>query len=363
MKVIAHDPFLTESVAAQLDVELVSLDQLLERADAISVHVPRTKDTTGLLGRKAFAKCRAGVLIVNAARGGIVDEAALLAALDSGKVGGAALDVFVDEPPKPDHPLIGHERVICTPHLGASTEQAQLNVAIGIAEQVRDYLLQGVIRNAVNVPSISKELLDRVRPYLALAEKLGRMHGQLAPAGIEQVEVEFSGEAAGFDVTPMTIAVLKGLLDSVTDQVNMVNAPVLAKQRGIKVVESKSSTSRDFVSAISVRVRGVLERLIVGAVFQGGQPRIVRIDQFMLEAIPEGPTLLLHNHDQPGVVGKVGTILGEEGLNISRMQLALAPDGSEAAMLVNITRPPAPEALERLRALPEVISAQFLDLG
>jgi D-3-phosphoglycerate dehydrogenase len=258
---------------------------------------------------------------------------------------------------------VSHERVICTPHLGASTEQAQLNVAIGIAEQVRDYLLQGVIRNAVNVPSISKELLDRVRPYLALAEKLGRMHGQLAPAGVEQVEVEFSGEAAGFDVTPMTVAVLKGLLESVTDQVNMVNAPVLAKQRGIKVVESKSSTSRDFVSAISVRVRGVLDRLIVGAVFQGGQPRIVRIDQFMLEAIPEGPTLLLHNHDQPGVVGKVGTILGEEGLNISRMQLALAPDGSEAAMLVNISTEPRPEALERLRALPQVISAQFLDLG
>jgi D-3-phosphoglycerate dehydrogenase len=161
----------------------------------------------------------------------------------------------------------------------------------------------------------------------------------------------------------MTVAVLKGLLESVTDQVNMVNAPVLAKQRGIKVVESKSSTSRDFVSAISVRVRGVLDRLIVGAVFQGGQPRIVRIDQFMLEAIPEGPTLLLHNHDQPGVVGKVGTILGEEGLNISRMQLALAPDGSEAAMLVNISVAPKPEALERLRALPQVISAQFLDLA
>ncbi len=363
MKVIAHDPFLTEAVAAQLDVELVTLDQLLARADAISIHVPRTKDTAGMLGRKAFAKCRPGVLIVNAARGGILDEEALLAALDEGRVGGAALDVFAEEPPKPDHPLVSHERVICTPHLGASTEQAQLNVAIAIAEQVRDYLLQGVIRNAVNVPSISKELLERVRPYLALAEKLGRMHGQLAPAGIEQVEVEFSGEAAGFDVTPMTVAVLKGLLESVTDQVNMVNAPVLARQRGIQVVESKSSTSRDFVSAISVRVRGVLDRLIVGAVFQGGQPRIVRVDQFMLEAIPEGPTLLLHNHDRPGVVGKVGTILGEEGLNISRMQLALAPDGSEAAMLVNITKPPAREALERLRQMPEVISAQFLDLG
>jgi D-3-phosphoglycerate dehydrogenase len=300
---------------------------------------------------------------VNAARGGIVDEAALLEALESGRVGGAALDVFEPEPPRPDHPLLRHERVICTPHLGASTEQAQLNVSVAVAEQVRDYLLHEIIGNAVNVPSISRELLDQVRPYLRLGEKLGRMQGQLCPGAIEQIEIEYAGAVVALDVAPITIAVLKGLLESASDQVNMVNAPLLAQERGIKVIESKSSTSRDFASSITTRVRGCMERLIEGAIFQGGQPRIVRVDGFMLEAIPEGPTLLIHNHDEPGVVGAIGMTLGQGGINISRMQLALAPDRSEAAMLVNVDALPSPEVAERLRSLPQIISAQILDLG
>jgi D-3-phosphoglycerate dehydrogenase len=363
MKVIGHDPFLAEVAAAKLGVELVSLDELLERADAITVHVPRTKDTLGLLGRKAFEKARPGVLVVNAARGGIVDEEALLEALEKGQVGGAGLDVFVEEPPPADHPLVKHERVVCTPHLGASTEQAQVNVAIAVAEQVRDFLLQDVIGNAVNVPSISRELLGQVRPYLVLAQKLGRFQGQLCPGAIEQIEIEYSGEAAELDVAPITIAVLKGLLESVTDQVNMVNAPVIAQEHGIKVIESKSSRASDFASAISTRVKGCVDRLIVGAVFHGGQPRLVRIDDFMLEAIPEGPTLVLHNHDRPGVVGQVGSVLGEAGCNISRMQLALVRERSEACMLVNIDSAPAPDVMERLRSLPHMISAQLVDLG
>jgi D-3-phosphoglycerate dehydrogenase len=363
MKVLGHDPLLTESVAARLDVEPVSLDELLRRADVITLHVPRTKDTAGLIGRAALARVKPGVLIVNAARGGIVDEAALLEALESGRVGGAALDVFEPEPPRPDHPLLRHERVICTPHLGASTEQAQLNVSVAVAEQVRDYLLHDIVGNAVNVPSISRELLDQVRPYLRLGEKLGRMQGQLCPGAIEQIEIEYAGAAAALDVAPITIAVLKGLLEAASDQVNMVNAPLLAQERGIKVIESKSSTSRDFASSITTRVRGCMERLIEGAIFQGGQPRIVRVDGFMLEAIPEGPTLLIHNHDEPGVVGAIGMALGEGGINISRMQLALAPDRSEAAMLVNVDALPSREVAERLRSLPQIISAQILDLG
>ncbi|HVH19594.1 MAG TPA: phosphoglycerate dehydrogenase [Myxococcota bacterium] len=363
MKVIAHDPFLSADAAAKLDVELVDLDTLLARADAISVHVPKTKETAGLLGKRAFAKAKKGVLLVNAARGGIVDEDALLEALNSGQVGGAGLDVFIEEPAKPGHPLIAHERVVCTPHLGASTEQAQVNVSIAVAEQIRDFLLQGVVRNAVNMPSISREAAAQIRPYLVLGEKLGRAQGQLCTGSIEQIEIEYSGEAARLDVAPITVAVLKGLLESVTDQVNMVNAPVIAQERGIKVIESKASRSADFTTAISTRVTGCDDRLIVGAVFQGKQPRIVRLDDFMLEAIPEGPTLLILNRDQPGVVGTVGTILGNAGVNISRMQLALQRERGEAAMLVNVDAAPSDSVLETLRGLPNVISARLLELG
>jgi D-3-phosphoglycerate dehydrogenase / 2-oxoglutarate reductase len=363
MKVVGHDPYMSEAQATKLGVELLSFDALLERSDAITVHVPRTKDTTGLLGRKAFARVKPGVLIVNAARGGIVDEEALLEALEQGVVGGAALDVFAQEPPPQGHPLVAHERVICTPHLGASTEQAQLNVAVAVAEQVRDFLLAGVVRNAVNMPSIPLELAARIRPYLVLGEKLGRFQGQLCKGSISQIEIEYSGEAAELDVAPITIAVLKGLLEPVTDRVNMVNAPVIAQDHGIKVIESKASREADFASAITTRVQGCQDRLIMGAIFQGSQPRIVRIDDFMLEAIPEGPTLLILNRDRPGVVGTVGTVLGEAGVNISRMQLALQRERGEAAMLVNVDQAPSDEVLERVRALPAVISAQLLELG
>jgi D-3-phosphoglycerate dehydrogenase len=362
MKVIAFDPHVSAEAAARFDIELVAFDELLSRADVITVHVPRTNETTGLLDREAFARCKPGVLVINAARGGIIDEAALFDALEAGQVAGAGLDVFVEEPPPADHPLVGHPRVICTPHLGASTEQAQVNVSVAVAEQVRDYLIDGVLRNAVNVPSISPELLAEVRPYLVLAEKIGRFQGQLCPGAIEQIEVEYAGDVADLDVAPITIAALKGVLESATDRVNMVNAPVIAQDRGIKVIESKASRPRDFASAITVRVIGCVDRLIAGAVFHGGQPRIVRIDDFMMEAIPEGPTLLLQNHDQPGVVGTVGTVLGEAGINISRMQLALVRERNEAAMLVNVDQSPPEAVLERLRSIPYMISAQLVEL-
>ncbi len=363
MKVIGYDPFLSDTARAGADVELVDFDEMLERADVISIHVPRTPDTIGMLNDAAFERVRSGVLIVNAARGGIVDEGALLRALDAGRVGGAALDVFEQEPPSADDPLIAHDKVICTPHLGASTEQAQVNVAIAVSEQVRDYLIDGVVGAALNMPSVSKEVYQQIRPYIELAEKLGRFHGQLSSGSIEQVEIEFSGDAASLEVAPITVAFLKGLLESVSDQVNMVNAPVLAQQHGIKVIESKTSFSKDFASAIATRVVGCVDRFIVGAIFHGGQPRIVRIDDFMLEAIPEGSTLFIQNHDQPGVVGTVGTFLGDGGINISRMQLGLVPERGVAAMLVNIDRQPARDVMERLRALPHMISAQLVELG
>lgn len=362
MQVIACDPHISSEAAARADVELVDADELFQRADAITVHVPRTKETTGLLNAETLARCKPGVLVVNAARGGIVDEQALLEGLESGQVGGAALDVFVEEPPTKDSPLVAHPKVVCTPHLGASTEQAQLNVSTAIARQVADFLTSGVVRNAVNVPSVSGELLEQIRPYLVLAEKLGRFQGQLCPGAIEEIEIEYSGDVADLRVAPITIAVLKGMLESVSDRVNMVNAPVIAQERGIRVIESKTRRSRDFASAIATRVRGCSDRLIEGALFHGSQPRIVRIDDFMLEAIPEGPTLLVHNHDQPGVVGMVGNLLGEAGINISRMQLALVRERNEAAMLVNMDEAPDDETLERLRSQEHVITAQLVEL-
>jgi len=363
MKVIAYDPFLSEKAKAAAAVELVPFEEMLTRADAISIHVPRTPDTAGMFDDAAFDRVQPGVLIVNAARGGIVDEAALLSALNDGRVAGAAVDVFDQEPPGIDHPLVRHEKVICTPHLGASTEQAQVNVAIAVAEQVRDYLVDGIVGNAVNMPSISKELYQQIRPYLELAVKLGRFQGQLCPGSIDRVEIEYSGDAANLEVAPITVSLLKGILESVTDQVNLVNAPIIARQHGITVVESKTSHSVDFASAVAIRVIGCVDRYIVGAIFHGDQPRIVRIDDFMLEAIPEGPTLLIHNRDQPGVVGTVGTVLGEGGINISRMQLGLVPERGEAAMLVNIDRAPDSAVMQRLRNLPHVISAQLIELG
>ena len=291
-----------------------------------------------------------------------MDEAALLDALESGRVGGAALDVFVKEPPPPEHPLLAHPRVICTPHLGASTETAQRNVAVQVCEQVRDYLQAGVVRNAVNVPSVPPELLETLRPYLVLGEKLGRFQGLLAPGVIDEIEIEYAGEVAELRVAAITVAVLKGMLESVSEGVNMVNAPLIAKQRGFRVVEAKRARARDFASAITTRVRGGLDRLIAGALFHGGQPRIVRVDDFMLEAIPEGPTLLLQNLDEPGVVGAVGACLGVAGINISRMQVALIRERNEAAMIVNLDAMPDAAVMKKLRNVPNVIIAQLVDL-
>lgn len=362
LRVLVYDPFLTTERAAQLEVERVEFDDLLTRSDIITVHVPKTKDTTGLIDRAALAKTKPGVLVINAARGGIVDETALLEALESGHVGGAALDVFEEEPPREGHPLVQHPRVICTPHVGASTEQAQINVSVTVSEQVRDYLTTGALRNSINVPSVSPELLNELGPYLALGEKLGRFQGQLQDQGLEQVEVEYAGEIADRNVTAITIAVLKGLLECHRAGVNMVNATMVAQELGIKLIETKRGQAEDFASSISVRTRGAADRLISGAVFHGRQPRIVRIDDFMLEAIPEGPTLLLRNRDQSGVVGAVGKVLGDNGINISRMQLGLVRERDEAAMLVNVDTAPGENVLEELRNVPHVVTAKLVEL-
>lgn len=364
MKVLTHDPFVPPENAAQLGVEMASLDEIFEKSDFITVHVPLTSDTRGLINRKAFAKMKRGVRVINCARGGIVDEKDLVEALREGKVAGAALDVFVNEPPPPDHPLIRMDQVVTTPHLGASTDEAQLNVAIAVAEQIVDFLTRGVIRYAVNVPSVSAELLNVLRPYLNLGEKLGSLQVQMLSKLPREVTIEYSGVVTQYDVAPLTLAVLKGILTPVMESsVNYVNAPVVARERGIKVVESKSSRATDFASSITVRAKTRDREIeLEGAIFGSNNPRIVKINNFYLEAVPEGYILILHNRDVPGVVGAVGTLLGQKGINIAGLELGREKVGGMAISLIHVDDAVPKETLEALRSLPNIIGADLVKL-
>ena len=364
MKVIAHDPFVPTESAARLGVEVVSLDEIYERSDFITVHTPMTNETRGLINSNSFAKMKTGVRIINCARGGIVDEEDLIQALQEGKVAGAALDVFVEEPPRPDHPLLMMDQVITTPHLGASTGEAQLNVAIAVAQQMIDFLSRGIIRYAVNVPSVSPELLSILRPYLTLAEKLGSLQVQMLATLPKEVQIEYGGEVTQYDVAPLTLAVLKGILTPMMESsVNYVNAPVVARERGIKVIESKSSRAGDFASSITVRVKTKdKEAEVEGAIFGSNNPRIVRINNFYFEAIPEGYILILHNKDVPGVVGAIGTLLGEKGIKIAGFELGREKVGGMAISLIHVDESIPKKVLDILRHLPNILSAQMVKL-
>src|SRR6185369_8517179 len=306
MRVIAFDPFITAEAAARLKVEVVSLDELYARADFITVHTPLTPETRGLVNAAALAKTKKGVRIVNCARGGIVDEQALADAITSGHVAGAALDVFADEPPPADHPLLRLPQVIATPHLGASTSEAQINVAVAIAEQINKFLLRGEIESAVNMPSVSREMLTVLRPYLLLGEKLGSFLAQLSPDPVTELSVEYSGQVAELDSRPVTNAILRGLLSPFLDvAVNYVTAPSIARERGIGVKEARARPSSAFVNSIKARVaRTSGAHVVQGAVFGSDILRLVRIDDFYMEAVPEGYVLMLNNRDVPGVVGR-----------------------------------------------------------
>ena len=328
------------------------------------MHVPLTPETQGLINKAAIEKMKPGVRIINCARGGIVDENDLAEAIRTGKVAGAALDVYVDEPPSPDHPLLKLEQVITTPHLGASTDEAQLNVAIAVAEQMVDFLAQGVVRYAVNVPSVSPELLAVLRPYLTLGEKIGSLMTQLAGSLPEEVQVEYRGDVTQFNVAPLTIAVLKGLLTPVLESaVNYVNAPMMARERGVKIIESKGEAAGDFASSITVTGRNGKETLeIEGAMFGSKHPRIVRFNNFYLEAVPEGYILVLQNNDVPCVVVAVGTILGKNGINIAGMELGRSQKGGNAISFTHVDEAVNKKALDELRALPQIVSATLVKL-
>jgi len=360
MEVLAYDPFLTEEAATRIGVSLVTLDELFNRADFISVHTPLTPETRGLIGTKAFAKMRKGVYVVNCARGGIIDETALAQAIKDGIVAGAALDVFESEPPEADNPLLSLPQVVATPHLGASTGEAQLNVAIAVAEQVRDYLVDSVIGSAVNVPSISADDAGLLSPYVRLGERIGGLHAQLAGRAPQAVQIEFHGEVAAVDCRPVTAAVLKGLLERVVEPpVNTVNAPLLAAERGIKVTDLRTAKPSGFANSIRVQFSGPDGVSIVeGAVFGQDVIRIVRFNDFHFEVVPEGHVLVLHNNDVPGVVGNVGTFLSKERVNIAG--LALGRVGGSAVSFVHVDSPLDAGQLEQLRRLPDITGADMV---
>ncbi|MDX2165417.1 MAG: phosphoglycerate dehydrogenase [Deltaproteobacteria bacterium] len=365
MKVIAYDPFITEQKAREMGIELVTLDALLGRADFVSIHTPLLPETRNLIDAAALAKMKPTARLINCARGGIVDEMALAEALKNKKLAGAALDVFEQEPVPTDHPLLQLDNVICTPHLGAATAEAQVAVSVAIAEQLVDFLVNNVTRNAVNMPSISAEQLEVLRPYLDLGERLGSVQAQLLAEAPQELTVEYSGDVASLDVQPVTVAVLKGLLGRLleTNVVNYVNARELAKERGIKIIESKTSQPKGFTNSLTVRVRTAQKTSEVsGAVFGRDVIRLVRINGFYLEAVPEGFILMLNNRDVPGVVGAVGNLLGEAKINIAGLQLGREKVGGMALSLVHVDeRIPAP-VLDQLRQLPNIVSAELLEL-
>jgi len=365
MKVVAYDPFISEEAAKRLGVELASLDELFGRSDFITVHTPLIPETRGLVGTEAFAKMKKGVRIINCARGGIVDEDALAEAIRSGKVAGAALDVFVQEPPPADHPLLKLDQVICTPHLGASTDEAQLNVALAIAEQVANYLTKDVIQDAVNVPSISPELLKVLSPYLTLAEKLGGLQAQLLSAAPTEVAIEYAGDVASYDIKSVTLAILRGLLSHAMESsaVNYVNAPAIARERGIKVIESRTSQPKGFANLLTVTVQTAKgSSIVAGAVFGQRVIRLVRINAFFLDADPAGFILMLHNRDVPGVVGNVGMTLGEAQINIAGLELGREHVGGMAISLFHVDDAIPDPVMQKLRTLPSIVSAQLIRL-
>jgi len=359
MKVIAFDPYVTEDYAKGMGVELKSLDNLFQESDFITVHIPKMKETANLINAETIAKMKKGVRIINVARGGIIDEKALYEALKSGQVAAAALDVFEKEPIPSDSPLLTLDNVVVTPHLGASTVEAQINVSIDVIEQIIEVLKGGSARSAVNIPSMRPELIAPVKPYMGLAERLGSLMAQIVSGAVSRVTVEYSGEVAEHDISPLTVTVLKGLLTPIMDvAINFVNAPFLAKERGIEVIEKKSRDAKDFSSLISVRVQSAKgEREVGGAVFSGIGDRLVSIDGFRVDIVPSGYLLFISNIDKPGMVGKIGTFLGEHNINIASMDLGRIKAGEKAIMVLNIDNQVSDAILQQIIKIEGILDA------
>ncbi len=354
MKVIAYDPYLSDERALNLGVEKVELDELLRRADFITLHTPLTDKTRNIINAESLALTKKGVRLINCARGGLIDEAALFEALKSGRVAGAALDVFVSEPAT-ESPLFGLHNVVCTPHLGASTTEAQENVALQIAEQMSDYLIRGAISNAVNFPSISAEEAPRLKPFVALAEKLGSFAGQLTETGIKQVHVSYEGIVAQMNTRALTSAAIAGLLRPMLQDVNVVSAPIVAKDRGIVVEETRREAEGDYESLITVTVVTDRQtRSVAGTVYADGRPRLINIKGIRMDA-EFGPSMLyVTNLDKPGFVGRFATLLAEAGINIATFHLGRDSAGGNAIALVEIDGTVSPNLLAKVQQIPNV---------
>jgi D-3-phosphoglycerate dehydrogenase len=363
MQVVVYDPFVATEQIEKCGFESVTLDELYQRSDYISIHVPKLKETMGLLNKAAFEKMKDGVMIMNCARGGIVNEDDLQAAMRSGKVAGAALDVFEIEPPG-ECRLFELDRIICTPHLGASTQEAQTNVAVAVARQIIDYLINGTIVNAVNVPSVAGDLLQKIGPYMAVGDRMGCLQAQLAGGPVKAVTIEYTGDFKGMDMAPVSTAILKGLLTPmVKNAVNFVNAPVVAKEMGIKVTESTTSEAEDYTHLITLRVStDTGENLVAGTIIGRSDIKVVKINNFRLELVPEGHILLIFNQDRPGAIGGIGTTLGRHSINIGRMYVGQEKDGDHNIIFLQTDTPVPPDVLEELRSAEMVSSVTSLEL-
>lgn len=363
MRAIVYDPVVTPEKIEKSGCESVSLAELYRRADYVTIHVPKMKKTAGMINKKAFDQMKDGVMLINCARGGIVDEQALHEALVCGKAGGAALDVFAVEPPW-DHPLLKLPNVIATPHLGASTREAQRNVAVAIARQIITYLKTNVIENAVNASSIPSDVLEKLEPFIHLADRMGRLQAQLSIGHIKEVDITYSGDFCHDDLTPVTTAFLTGLLEPVMlDEVNMVNAPCLAKENGIKVSEAASADASEYTNLITARVvTDELVNEVSGTVFGRRYPRVVKINDFRLEMEPEGYITLIQNQDKPGEIGNIGIVLGEHHINISRMTVGQARDKGRNIVVLRTDSALDDDIIASLQDLPMSRSVTYLEL-
>ncbi|GMT43103.1 MAG: D-3-phosphoglycerate dehydrogenase [bacterium] len=364
MRCIAFDPFISKDKAEELGVELVELDEVWKRSDFISVHSPLTDATRGMIGAPQFAKMKKSVRIINCARGGIIDEAALAEAIKSGQVAGAALDVFEKEPPAKDNQLTSLPQVICTPHLGASTGEAQENVALAVARQMVAFFQEGVILNAVNVPPVDPELLKKIEPYLKLAEKMGSFISQISGHGVREIEIASSGEIADIDMKPLANSVLRGFLAfAAGEEVNFINAPIVAQERGIEVKTTVSSKVHDFIGLLTVKVlTDEGEQFVSGTIFGKKEPRIVNIDSVHIEAEPEGYMLVFTNRDKPGVIGRIGGYLGSKEINIGQFRLGRSGPMKNAVCIVNIDSPLTQEMLDDIKGISDVLQAWMVKL-
>ncbi len=361
MNIIAYDPFLNDETAKDMGIKKVSLEELFSESDFITIHTALTQETKGLSKKDSIKLMKDGVRIINCARGGIVNERDLYDAIKNGEVAGAALDVLEKEPPE-DYSLISLDKVICTPHLGASTTEAQENVAIAIAEQVVDFLVKGTVRNAVNFPSIPADQIEKLSPYLILAEKLGGFAAQVFEGEVMEINVSLRGDASAINTEPVKIAALKGFLTPILEEtVNFVNAPYIAKERGIVVNETKGKEAGDYHNMIGINIRSRNKEFVLyGTLFGRKYPRIIKVNGHYIEIVPEGVMLYIHNNDRPGVIGNIGTLLSDNNINIGRMHFGREKAGGLAISVMSVDGEVNGEILEKIRQLPNILNVKLI---